>query len=102
MKLVSVILDIQTQALDVPYTYCVKTSDDGMQSALFSDADIGLDDPVLTEALAKELDPLVGATVLVPFGGRRAVGFIVGCATYEDGKISVADETPQDLFADEI
>ena len=102
MKLVSVILDIQTQALDAPYTYCVKTSDEGMQSALFSDADIGLDDPVLTEALAKELDPLVGATVLVPFGGRRAVGFIVGCATYEDGEVSVADETPLDLFADEI
>ena len=54
MKLVSVILDIPTQALDAPYTYRVpEQADEG-------------DFPIC-----------VGAAVLVPLGSRQAVGFVV-------------------------
>lgn len=51
MRTASVILDIPTQSLDTPYTYLVP------------------DDMVEAE---------VGCAVLVPFGSRRAIGFIVG------------------------
>ena len=54
MKLASVILDIPTQALDVPYTYRVP-----------DEVDEG-DYPIE-----------VGCAVVVPFGNRQAVGFVV-------------------------
>ena len=54
MKLASVILDIPTQALDVPYTYRVP------------DQQGGDDYPVC-----------VGCAVVVPLGGRKAIGFVV-------------------------
>ena len=54
MKLASVILDIPTQALDVPYTYRVP-----------DEVDEG-DYPIA-----------VGCAVVVPFGNRQAVGFVV-------------------------
>ena len=57
MKLASVILDIPTQALDAPYTYAVP--EDGGEG----------DAPIE-----------VGCAVLVPFGGRRAVGFVIELA----------------------
>ena len=54
MKFASVILDISTQALDTPYTYLVPDQpDEG-------------DWPIC-----------VGCAVVVPFGGRQAVGFVV-------------------------
>ena len=53
MKLASVILDIPTQALDAPYTYAVPE-----------------------EAGDQPIE--VGCAVLVPFGPRQAVGFIIG------------------------
>ena len=56
MRLASVILDIPTQALDTPYTYLV---------------------PEDAPAEAAELPVLVGCAVLVPFGHRQAVGFVV-------------------------
>ena len=56
MRLASVILDIPTQALDAPYTYLVP-----------EDAPAG----------AGDLPVLVGCAVLVPFGRRQAVGFVV-------------------------
>lgn len=62
MKLASVILDIPTQALDTPYTYAVP-ADDGTG-----------DFPVA-----------VGCAVLVPFGGRRAVGFVIALEERDDG-----------------
>lgn len=62
MRLASVVLDIPTQALDAPYTYAVA---DGMT------------------------DVEVGCCVLVPFGHRKAIGFVVAieeCAeTDENG-----------------
>ena len=54
MKLASVILDIPTQALDAPYAYVVP-------------------DDAPDDGLAVE----VGCAVLVPFGHRQAVGFVV-------------------------
>ena len=53
MKLASVILDIPTQALDAPYTYAVPE-----------------------EAGDQPIE--VGCAVLVPFGPRQAVGFVIG------------------------
>lgn len=53
MKLASVILDIPTQALDAPYTYCVPDQFEG-------------DYPLQ-----------VGCAVVVPLGGRLAVGFVI-------------------------
>ena len=52
MKLASVILDIPTQALDAPYTYAVPE-----------------------EAGDQPIE--VGCAVLVPFGPRQAVGFVI-------------------------
>lgn len=62
MKLASVILDIPTQALDAPYTYAVP------------DEPGSGDEPVE-----------VGCAVLVPFGHRQAVGFVVGIEERADG-----------------
>ena len=61
MKLASVILDIPTQALDAPYTYAVPEDDCG------------------------EMPIEVGCAVLVPFGPRRAVGFVVGIDDRAEG-----------------
>lgn len=57
MKIASVILDIQTQSLDTPYTYAVPDDMDGAQ---------------------------VGCAVLVEFGRRRAVGYIIAIAEAQD------------------
>ncbi|WP_172136035.1 primosomal protein N' [Adlercreutzia sp. ZJ473] len=67
MKLASVILDIPTQALDAPYTYAV------------------------TEASG---DVEVGCAVLVPFGRRRAVGFVVGVRESEEAAAHAAGGAP--------
>ena len=70
MESASVILDIPTQALDAPYTYLVP------------------------DALRAEGRPVeVGCAVLVPFGHRKAVGFIVGLEDVED-EVPAADEGP--------
>ncbi|MDO4443766.1 MAG: primosomal protein N' [Slackia sp.] len=50
MRTVSVVLDIQTQALDTPYTYAVPDDMDGVD---------------------------IGCAVLVEFGRRRAVGYVM-------------------------
>lgn len=60
MRLASVILDIPTQALDVPYTYIVP------------DSAVGCDHEVA-----------VGCAVVVPFGHRQAIGFVVGIEEYD-------------------
>ena len=59
MRTVSVVLDIQTQALDAPYTYAVPDDMD----------DVG-----------------VGCAVLVEFGRRRAVGYVMA----EGGQVAVS------------
>lgn len=61
MRLASVILDIPTQALDAPYTYSVPD-----------------------EAGDGDGEVCVGSAVLVPFGHRQAVGFVVGLAEQGD------------------
>ena len=54
MQIASVILDIPTQALDAPYTYLVpEQAEDG------------------------DFDICVGCAVVVPLGGRQAVGFVI-------------------------
>lgn len=64
MKLASLILDIPTQALDVPYTYLVPEDEilhsDGLYSGGVLPGDIQ-----------------VGCAVVAPFGGREAIGFVV-------------------------
>ena len=60
MKLASVILDIPTQALDAPYTYAVPE-----------------------EAGDQPIE--VGCAVLVSFGPRQAVGFIIGIEERAEG-----------------
>lgn len=60
MTYASVILDIPTQALDSAYTYVVPEILDGVE---------------------------VGCAVLVPFGGRSAIGYV----------IALTDEEPEDL-----
>lgn len=60
MKLAFVILDIPTQALDAPYTYAVPE-----------------------EAGDQPIE--VGCAVLVPFGPRQAVGFIIGIEERAEG-----------------
>ena len=64
MRFASVILDIPTQALDAPYTYSVPEA----------------------PAEAGGYDVEVGCAVLVPFGHRQAVGFVVGLQELPDGE----------------
>lgn len=66
MKLASIILDIPTQALDTPYTYLVP-DDTGEMGGY---------------------EITVGCAVLVPFGPRQAVGFVVAI----DGTQSTASQ----------
>ena len=64
MRFALVILDIPTQALDAPYTYAVPEA----------------------PAEAGGYDVEVGCAVLVPFGHRQAVGFVVGLQELPDGE----------------
>ena len=70
MKLASVILDIPTQALDAPYIYAVP--EEGLFAAACEGAGDSDDGPV-----GRDFAISVGCAVLVPFGHRRAVGFVV-------------------------
>ena len=63
MRFASVILDIPTQALDAPYTYAVPEA----------------------PAEAGGYDVEVGCAVLVPFGHRQAVGFVIALDERADG-----------------
>ena len=69
MKLVSVILDIPTQSLDAPYTYALPGEGFGQTGLPGCAPDAPVD--------AGELPVAVGCAVLVPFGHRQAVGFVV-------------------------
>ena len=84
MKLASVILDIPTQALDAPYTYalpaaegedsvCASSSEFAQMESLFGD------DTLAGSAVGSGAVDLVevGCAVLVPFGRRQAVGFVI-------------------------
>ena len=51
MRFASIVLDISTNALDTSYTYAIPDEMDGVA---------------------------IGCAVLVPFGGRQAIGFVVG------------------------
>ena len=75
MKLASVILDIPTQALDAPYTYAVP--EEGLFAAACEGAGDCDDGP-----LGRDFAISVGCAVLVPFGHRRAVGFVVSIGEY--------------------
>lgn len=75
MKLAHVILDIPTQALDAPYTYAVP------EEELFAAACEGAGDEEGTDAQC-DYAVAVGAAVLVPFGHRRAIGFVVDIREY--------------------
>ncbi len=75
MKLASVILDIPTQALDAPYTYAVP--EEGLFAAACEGAGDCDDGP-----LGRDFAISVGCAVLVPFGHRRAVGFVVSLGEY--------------------
>ena len=68
MKLASIVLDIATQSLDAPYTYVVPE---------------GMDDAE------------VGCPVLVPFGHRRAVGFVMAVAEWD----ASSPDTPMPAWA---
>ena len=84
MKLASVILDIPTQALDVPYTYALPAADGEDSVYAFSSASAQMeclfgDDTLAGSAVGSgAVDPVeVGCAVLVPFGRRQAVGFVI-------------------------
>ena len=84
MKLASVILDIPTQALDAPYTYALPAADGEDSVCAFSSASAQMEslfgDDVLTGCAVGSgaADPVeVGCAVLVPFGRRQAVGFVI-------------------------
>ena len=124
MKLASVILDIPTQALDAPYTYALGDAEELAPTTLdFGDGSFGEDAATgfdggagqaassrgtfadegsaldgagdAAAALAGEDLPVeVGCAVLVPFGRRQAVGFVV--AIWEAGAPG-GDTWPRDL-----
>ena len=77
MKLASVILDIPTQSLDAPYSYALPEEGEGGAG----EGDFPIE---------------VGCSVLVPFGHRSAVGFVVGIGDFEE------DELPGGLGPEQI
>ena len=84
MKLASVILDIPTQALDAPYTYALPAAEGEDSVCAFSFASAQMeslfgDDTLAGSAVGSSaVDPVeVGCAVLVPFGRRQAVGFVI-------------------------
>ena len=84
MKLASVILDIPTQALDAPYTYALPAADGEDSVCAFSSASAQMeslfgDDALTGCAVGSGAVDLVevGCAVLVPFGRRQAVGFVI-------------------------
>ncbi len=100
MRYASVILDIPTAALEAPYTYAVpETADERtalrkggkkgaskrkgpVQPSLESLLEASSEQPDAPQKAAPQPDPVagvqVGCPVLVPFGGRKAVGFVAG------------------------
>ena len=84
MKLASVILDIPTQALDAPYTYALPAADGedsvcAISSSCAQMESLFGDDTLAGSAVGSgAVDPVeVGCAVLVPFGRRQAVGFVI-------------------------
>ena len=84
MKLASVILDIPTQVLDAPYTYALPAADGEGSVYAFPSASAQMeclfgDDTLAGSAVGSgAVDPVeVGCAVLVPFGRRQAVGFVI-------------------------
>lgn len=84
MKLASVILDIPTQALDAPYTYALPAAEGEDSVRAFSSASAQMESLFGDDALtgcavgSGAVDPVeVGCAVLVPFGRRQAVGFVI-------------------------
>lgn len=67
MKLASVILDIPTQALDTPYTYAVPNM----------------------QVETGGYDLAVGCAVLVPFGHRQAIGFVIALDEHAESELPV-------------
>lgn len=67
MRTASVVLDIQTQALDAPYTYAVPDGMDGVA---------------------------VGCAVLVEFGRRRAVGYVMAVHETPDDSLDARQQAP--------
>lgn len=65
MRIASVILDIPTQALDAPYSY--RVPDDACEGDAYEVA--------------------VGCAVLVPFGPRQAIGFVVALEDCDEGQV---------------
>ncbi|MDO4183476.1 MAG: primosomal protein N' [Coriobacteriia bacterium] len=89
MKLAQVILDIQTQSLDTPYTYIVPDQDDPFAGgALFSDAQLGVANNALSALANQDVPVQVGSVVLVPFGGRRALGFVIAVHQRDDCEVA--------------
>ena len=100
MRYASVILDIPAAALEAPYTYAVpETADERdalrgsrskapcaskrpVQPSFESLLEASGEQPAVLAATASQPDPVaevqVGCPVLVPFGGRKAVGFVAG------------------------
>ncbi len=87
MKLASVILDIPTQSLDAPYTYAVPEEglfgQECLDDGFGVDGSCGLSDEAPTRGCegasmaGASFAVSVGCAVLVPFGSRRAIGFVV-------------------------
>ena len=91
MKLASVILDIPTQALDAPYTYALPDvgEDDAVCASIcgYSETASLFDDDGLAACeegasandapFAREYPVEVGCAVLLPFGRRQAIGFVI-------------------------
>ncbi len=95
MKLASVILDIPTQALDAPYTYALVDGDTDASGSLGGQqAAFGADGASSSVSPDGDIPVEVGCAVLVPFGRRQAVGFVV--AIWEAGAPG-GDAWPSDL-----
>lgn len=104
MKLVSVILDIPTQALDATYTYAVaETEDDrirlhgGLAPIQESLDDLFTQEENSGQSFTQSTSLQIGCAVLVPFGHRQAVGFVVGIQ-----KLQEHDSLPEGLSFEKL
>ena len=86
MKLASVILDIPTQALDAPYTYVVPENAEELFTLFAEDAYAATGETGGAFACDAASSVEVGCAVVVPFGHRRAVGFVIDVREHPEGE----------------
>lgn len=88
MRIASVVLDIPTQSLDCAYYYRVPEKPSYAPATLFDE---------ITPDTSTELEVSVGCAVIVPFGPRKVIGFVL-----ELWDTTTQQQLPDDIHLDKL